>query len=147
MRHDITSPLAASVTRSGGCADVAVGGLAAQAAPAADERAARLSRSAESAAEARDFEGARRHLLAESALRQQLAARHPDRRDWQRDLSLCHSRLGDALLELGERDTALVHHRADLDFSRRLAVAEPNDQRAQRICVSLTGGRRRDESG
>ena len=103
-----------------------------------DERAAQASRAAQAHVALGQFEPARRQFQAELLIRKQLLAATPERHELQRDLSLCHSRLGDVLLALGQRAAALSEHRADLILARRLAAALPQEARVQReLSVSL----------
>jgi tetratricopeptide (TPR) repeat protein len=51
-----------------------------------------------------------------------VAARHPASRQWQRDLSVCHNRLGDVLRARGDASGATASYRAALAIAERFAV-------------------------
>jgi tetratricopeptide (TPR) repeat protein len=58
--------------------------------------------------------------------------------EWQRDLSVAHTRIGSVLLRQGKRDEALAEYRAGLSIDEKLAAAYPGNPQAQiDLAVSL----------
>jgi tetratricopeptide (TPR) repeat protein len=75
---------------------------------------------------------ARRQLQAIHQRVQARAAADPANTEWQRDLSVAHSRLGDAATAAGDLTTARSHYQASLDIRVRLAAADPANPQWQR---------------
>ena len=62
----------------------------------------------------------------------------PGNAEWQRDLSVSHTALGDLLTKLGDREAALAAYRAGLAIDERLAAADLQNAEWQRdLLISL----------
>ncbi len=77
------------------------------------------------------FSKALRYHRTSLAFRARLASQDPTHVQWQRDLSVCHNKIGDMLRLLGDQAGALVSYRDDLAIAERLAAQEPSDIRRQ----------------
>ena len=62
----------------------------------------------------------------------QLCQQAPQNAAWQRDLSVCHSKLGDVFHEQGDLTAALAAYRASQEIRERLAAADPKNADWQR---------------
>jgi len=79
-----------------------------------------------------DLPGAIRQL---QAIHQQVltrAAADPASAEWQRDLSVSHSKLGDLAVAAGDLTAARTSYQASLDIRARLAAADPANAGWQR---------------
>jgi hypothetical protein len=76
------------------------------------------------------------------AIAEALARCDPGNTQWQRDLSVSHNRIGDALTAEGERAAALDAYRAGLAIAEALARRDPGNTQWQRdlivSCVKVT---------
>ena len=61
-----------------------------------------------------------------------VAAGHPERPDWQRDLSISHEHIGDVLQRQGDLNAALQAFRNSMTIRQKLAAADPNNAEWQR---------------
>lgn len=61
-----------------------------------------------------------------------LAARDPTNTQWQRDLSVCHGRIGDELQAQGDGPRAVAAYRQSLAIREALAVRDPVNTQWQR---------------
>lgn len=64
----------------------------------------------------------------------------PGNAGWQRDLSVSHIKIGDALIDQGKLDEALKAYRDSLAIRERLAATDPSNMQLQR---SLSGAHQR----
>ena len=64
---------------------------------------------------------------ASLAIRERLAKDDPGNSVWQRDLFICHQRIGDVQLARGDARAALAGYRASLEIVARLAGADPGN--------------------
>ena len=74
------------------------------------------------------------------AIAEKLAAGHPERPDWQRDVSVSLERIGDVLKDGGDGKAALENYRRALAIREKLAAGHPERPDWQRD-VSLSLGR------
>ena len=63
---------------------------------------------------------------------ERLAAADPGNAQYQRDLTVSHSKLGDLAVALGDTTTAEQHYRTDLSIAERLAATDPDNAQYQR---------------
>jgi tetratricopeptide (TPR) repeat protein len=84
--------------------------------------------------------GAAEHYRAGLAIAERLAAADPTNTEWQRDLSISRSKLGDVAVAAGDLAGAPEHYRAGLAIRERLAAADPTNTGWQR---DLSGSRER----
>ena len=68
---------------------------------------------------------------------QELADLNPQYLDYQRDLSIAHTRLGSLKAARGDLDGALVEYEADLAIARLVSAADPANTQYQRD-ISIT---------
>jgi hypothetical protein len=69
---------------------------------------------------------------------ERLAAIDPTNTEWQRDLAVAHSRIGDCLVGRGDRPAALDSFRSALAIRERMASLEPDSARWQHeVLVNL----------
>ena len=66
------------------------------------------------------------------AIAEKLAALDPGNTEWQRDLSIAYSKVGDILEATGRNDEALAAHRKDLALTEKLVAADPRNAEWQR---------------
>ena len=79
-----------------------------------------------------DLRAATRQLRAIHAQVQARAIANPANTQWQRDLSISHSRLGDVATAAGDLAAARAAYQAGLDIRTRLAATDPADTEWQR---------------
>ena len=65
-------------------------------------------------------------------IRERLAKADPANADWQRDLSVAHSKIGDVQEAQGDLSAALESYRATITISEHLAKADPDNADRQR---------------
>ena len=61
------------------------------------------------------------------AIVQRLTAADPGNTEWQRDLSIAHTRIGDVLATVGQREEALAEYRSGFAIDEKLAAADPKN--------------------
>ena len=86
-----------------------------------------------------DLAGALASYRASLEIAEKLVAQDPSNTQWQRDLSVGHTRIGDVLLAQGDLAGALTSYRADLGIAEKLAAQDPSNTQWQRdLTVSHT---------
>jgi tetratricopeptide (TPR) repeat protein len=78
------------------------------------------------------IQDARKAYAADLAISERLAAAEPERADYQRDLSVSYSKMGDLFSALGQGEEARKAYAAALAIRGRLAAAEPERADYQR---------------
>jgi tetratricopeptide (TPR) repeat protein/cellulose biosynthesis protein BcsQ len=79
-----------------------------------------------------DIDAASRRIQASVKQAQARAAADPANTQWQRDLSISHSRLGDLATATGDLDAARTAYQTALGITERLAAADPANAQPQR---------------
>ena len=87
-----------------------------------------------------DLAAALTSYQASLAIADRLAKADPSNVEWQRNLSVAHSRIGDVQVARGDLAAALTSHQASLAIADRLAKADPGNTRWQRY-LALSYGR------
>ena len=89
-------------------------------------------------AEHGDGKAALEHYRRALAIAEKLAAGHPERPDWQRDVSLSLERIANVLKDGGDGKAALEHYRRALAIAEKLAAGHPERPDWQRdVSLSL----------
>ena len=74
------------------------------------------------------------------AIMEELAAADPGNTQWQRDLSVSHTKIGDVLVAAGRREEALAEYRRSLAIREKLAATIPATRSGSATCRSATTG-------